>query len=107
MLSIGRKKPRARVVDPPSHRWCKSVEVGVETDLGGRHGSVLGTLKPLIERGQAAGDFRGDVPLTWRLAMLMALFHAASAELHAGRCPRPTPRRRSSRPFSARSALDV
>jgi AcrR family transcriptional regulator len=52
-----------------------------------RHGSVLGALLPLIERGQAAGAFRADVPAAWHLAMLMALVHAGSAELRAGRVP--------------------
>jgi AcrR family transcriptional regulator len=56
-------------------------------ELHHRHGSVLGTLLPLIERGQAAGDFRADVPATWHLAMLMALIHAGSAELRARRVP--------------------
>ena len=50
-----------------------------------RHQPVLGRLLPLVERGQAAGLFRADVPAGWHLAMLMALLHAASAELRAGR----------------------
>jgi AcrR family transcriptional regulator len=50
-----------------------------------RHGTVLQALAPLIERGQAAGTFRGDVPAAWHLSMLMALVHAASAEARAGR----------------------
>jgi hypothetical protein len=45
---------------------------------------VLGLLVPLIERGQAAGTFR-DVPAAWHLAMLLALIHAGSAEVHAVR----------------------
>jgi AcrR family transcriptional regulator len=56
-------------------------------ELRRSHASVLETLVPLIERGQAAGDFRADVPAGWHLAMLMALIHAASAELRAGRAP--------------------
>ena len=48
---------------------------------------MLGTLLPLIERGQAAGDFRTDVPAAWHLAMLMALIHVGSAELQARRVP--------------------
>jgi TetR/AcrR family transcriptional repressor of mexCD-oprJ operon len=48
---------------------------------------VLGKLLPLIERGQAAGDFRADVSASWHLAMLMALVHAGSAEMRAGRVP--------------------
>jgi AcrR family transcriptional regulator len=54
-------------------------------ELRHRHGSVLGRLLPLVERGQAAGAFRADVPAGWHLSMLLALVHAASAELRAGR----------------------
>jgi AcrR family transcriptional regulator len=64
-----------------------AINVGARTheELHHRHGSVLGTLLPLIERGQAAGVFRTDVPAGWHLAMLMALIHAGSAELQAQR----------------------
>jgi AcrR family transcriptional regulator len=54
-------------------------------ELRERHSSVLATLEPLIERGQADGTFRADVPAAWHLSMLMALMHAASGELAAGR----------------------
>jgi TetR/AcrR family transcriptional regulator, mexCD-oprJ operon repressor len=54
-------------------------------ELHHRHGSVLGALLPLIERGQAEGAFRTDVDAGWHLAMVMALVHAGSAELRAGR----------------------
>jgi AcrR family transcriptional regulator len=54
-------------------------------ELHHRHGTVLGALQPLIERGQADGVFRSDVPAAWHLGMFMALVHAASAELRAGR----------------------
>jgi AcrR family transcriptional regulator len=66
-----------------------AINVGEQTheELHRRHGSVLGTLMPLIERGQAAGDFRADVPATWHLAMLMALIHAGSGELQSQRVP--------------------
>jgi TetR/AcrR family transcriptional regulator, mexCD-oprJ operon repressor len=66
-----------------------AINTGPQThdELHHRHGSVLGTLLPLIERGQAAGDFRSDVPAAWHLAMLMALIHAGSAELQARRVP--------------------
>ena len=66
-----------------------AINTGAETheDLHRRHGPVLGLLVPLIERGQAAGTFRRDVPAAWHLAMLMALIHAGSAELQAGRVP--------------------
>lgn len=56
-------------------------------ELHRRHGSMLGALLPLIERGQAKGAFRTDVAPGWHLAMLMALIHAASAELRAVRVP--------------------
>jgi AcrR family transcriptional regulator len=66
-----------------------AINVGAQTheELHHRHRPVLGTLMPLIERGQAAGDFRADVPATWHLAMLIALIHAGSAELQARRVP--------------------
>ena len=56
-------------------------------ELRHRHGSVLGRLLPLVERGQAEGAFRTDVPAEWHLSMVMALVHAASAEMRAGRVP--------------------
>ena len=54
-------------------------------DLRHRHAPVLGQLAPLIDRGQADGSFRAGVPAAWHLSMVMALIHAASGELHAGR----------------------
>jgi AcrR family transcriptional regulator len=64
-----------------------AINTGAQTheELHHRHGSVLGVLVPLIERGQAAGDFRSDVPAAWHLAMVMALIHAGSGELRSGR----------------------
>jgi AcrR family transcriptional regulator len=50
-----------------------------------RHGSVLHQLVPLIQRGQDRGAFRADVPPDWHLSMLLALIHAASGEVRAGR----------------------
>src|SRR3954463_6912929 len=54
-------------------------------ELRERHSAVLAALQPLIERGQADGTIRADVPAAWHLAMLMALMHAASGELATGR----------------------
>ena len=54
-------------------------------ELRRRHDPFLGKLVPLVERGQAEGVFRTDVPTGWHLTMLMALVHAGSAELRAGR----------------------
>jgi hypothetical protein len=50
-----------------------------------RHSTVLASLEPLIERGQADRSFRANVPASWHLSMLMALMHAASGDLAAGR----------------------
>jgi AcrR family transcriptional regulator len=55
------------------------------TDVRARHHPVLARLEPLIARGQRDGSFRSDVPASWHLSMLMALIHAASAELQAAR----------------------
>jgi AcrR family transcriptional regulator len=61
-----------------------------QAELERRHGPVLALLEPLIERGQRARAFRADVPSSWHLSMLLALIHAASAELRAGRVPAST-----------------
>jgi AcrR family transcriptional regulator len=49
------------------------------------HHPVLAVLEPLVVRGQRDGAFRRDVPAVWHLSMLLALVHAASAELSSGR----------------------
>lgn len=54
-------------------------------ELRARHRPVLATLEPLVERGRRDGTFRADVPAAWHLAMVLALVHAASAEVRAGR----------------------
>jgi len=54
-------------------------------ELRERHSSVLAAVEPLIERGQADGTFRADVPAAWHLGMLMAVIHAASGEVGAAR----------------------
>jgi AcrR family transcriptional regulator len=54
-------------------------------DLRSKHHAILASLGPLIERGQRDGSFRSDVPTAWHLSMVLALIHAASAELRSGR----------------------
>jgi AcrR family transcriptional regulator len=54
-------------------------------DLRARHNPVLALLEPLIKRGQRDGSFRPGVPSEWHLSMILALVHAASGELRAGR----------------------
>jgi TetR/AcrR family transcriptional regulator, mexCD-oprJ operon repressor len=54
-------------------------------ELHRRHLPVTSLFVPLIERGQKAGVFRSDVPVSWHLAVLRAIAHAASFELQAGR----------------------
>jgi AcrR family transcriptional regulator len=56
-----------------------------QADLRAKHHSVLARLAPIIERGQQEGTFRSDLPAAWHLSMVLALIHAASAELQAGR----------------------
>jgi hypothetical protein len=64
-----------------------NTEMHAHDELHAKHGPVFASLAPLVERGQADGSFRADVPAEWHLAMLMALVHAASAELRASRVP--------------------
>jgi AcrR family transcriptional regulator len=82
----------ARVVEASWHRLGRyHALVAINTtqqghaELRERHASVLEELQPLIERGQADGVFRADVPAAWHLSMLMALIHAASGEVRSGR----------------------
>jgi TetR/AcrR family transcriptional repressor of mexCD-oprJ operon len=82
----------ARVIDASWQRLGRyhalvaiNTQQHAHAELRQRHASVLGALQPLIERGQADGSFRVDVPAAWHLSMLMALIHAASGELGAGR----------------------
>lgn len=49
------------------------------------HKPVIELLMPLIKRGQRARVFRRRTPVSWHLATILALVHAASAELQAGR----------------------
>ena len=55
-----------------------------QAELQARHGPVMDRLEPLIERGQADGVFRPDVPAAWHLAVIVALVHTASGALQAG-----------------------
>jgi TetR/AcrR family transcriptional regulator, mexCD-oprJ operon repressor len=54
-------------------------------ELHRRHQPVMSLFVPLIERGQEKGVFRSDLPVSWHLAMIRAIAHAASAELRSGR----------------------
>jgi TetR/AcrR family transcriptional regulator, mexCD-oprJ operon repressor len=54
-------------------------------ELHRRHQPILAMLEPLIERGQQDGTFRSDASASWHLATILALVHAASAELSAER----------------------
>jgi TetR/AcrR family transcriptional repressor of mexCD-oprJ operon len=58
-----------------------------DAELHERHSAVFAALESLIKRGQRTGAFRNDVPIAWHLSMLVALIHAASAELRAERLP--------------------
>src|SRR5690348_13448237 len=55
------------------------------SELHHRHQPVMTLFVPLIERGQAKGVFRSDLPVPWHLAMIRAIAHAASAEVRTGR----------------------
>ena len=56
-------------------------------ELHRRHRPMLDQLEPLIERGQENGVFRRDLPISWHLAVLRAIVHAASTEIRGGRLP--------------------
>ena len=51
------------------------------------HDLVLRRVQSLIERGQAAGEFRTDLPVAWLVSLAMNVMHAAATEVSAGRLP--------------------
>ena len=56
-------------------------------ELHRRHVPMLDQLEPLIERGQRDGVFRRDLSISWQLAVVRAIVHAASREVQGGRLP--------------------
>jgi AcrR family transcriptional regulator len=49
------------------------------------HDPVLGRVFALIERGQEAGAFRADLPVSWLTTLALTVMHAAATEVTAGR----------------------
>ena len=64
-------------------------ETALETighaELQGRHWPLLDRVQALIERGQAEGAFRDDLPANWLVATIFGLIHTARDEANAGR----------------------
>ena len=54
-------------------------------ELHRRHVPMLDQIEPLIERGQETGAFRRDLSVTWILAVIRAIVHAASREVQGAR----------------------
>ena len=54
------------------------------SELHDIHRPVLALLQPLIERGQAGGAFRADVPVSWHVSAVLALIHSASGQVRDG-----------------------
>jgi TetR/AcrR family transcriptional regulator, mexCD-oprJ operon repressor len=54
------------------------------SELHAKHEPVRSGLQPLIERGQRKGAFRKGVPAAWHMSMILAIIHAASAEVSDG-----------------------
>ena len=54
-------------------------------ELQDRHWPLLDRVQALIERGQAEGAFRDDLPAEWLVAMVFGLIHTARDEVNAGR----------------------
>ena len=49
------------------------------------HDEPAARVTRLVERGQAEGVFRADLPVTWLVATLHNLMHGAADEIHTGR----------------------
>lgn len=53
--------------------------------IRGVHDRILRRVQSLIERGQRAGFFRGDLPKHWLVTTAFSLMHAAAEDTTAGR----------------------
>ena len=53
--------------------------------IRGVHDPILRRVQALIERGQRAGAFRGDLPGRWLITTAFSLMHAAAEDAAAGR----------------------
>jgi TetR/AcrR family transcriptional regulator, mexCD-oprJ operon repressor len=49
------------------------------------HAGPVERVARLIERGQAEGVFRTDLPMSWLVATMQNVMHGAADEIHAGR----------------------
>ncbi|MFF5289862.1 TetR/AcrR family transcriptional regulator [Paractinoplanes globisporus] len=54
-------------------------------DEPGRHQPITGLLVRILERGRADGQFDDGRPLSWQIAAIVALGHAAAQEVAAAR----------------------
>ncbi|MFI1912779.1 TetR/AcrR family transcriptional regulator [Nocardia sp. NPDC020380] len=50
-----------------------------------RHAPILGHVHAVVERGQREGDIDPELPISWVLASIFAIGHAAGEEVRAGR----------------------
>lgn len=48
------------------------------------HDEPYARARRVLERGRAAGEFRGDVPIDWQISVIQAILHGASAAVHRG-----------------------
>ncbi len=53
--------------------------------LRSHHAGVLNRIERLVARGQAAGEFRTDLPREWLVTVCYSLFHTAAQEVREGR----------------------
>ena len=53
--------------------------------IRGVHDPILRRVQALIERGQRAGAYRGDLPGQWLITTAFSLMHAAAEDAAAGR----------------------
>lgn len=71
-----------------THRYGALVVAASQTlspeQMRRAHDEPAARVRRLLERGRAAGEFRGDMPIDWQISLIQAILHGASAAVHRG-----------------------
>ncbi|MFC7876746.1 TetR/AcrR family transcriptional regulator [Isoptericola sp. NPDC057391] len=71
-----------------THRFGAVVVAGSQVlppeEMSRAHEGPTQRVRGLLERGRAAGELRGDMPVDWQVSVIQAILHGASVAVHRG-----------------------